>query len=283
VAHGVVTHAEALAAGLSAHQVAHRVRTGGLIPIYRGVYRLGHRAPSAKATSMAAVKACGEGSASAGFDAAFQLGLVRGEPLIPEVVTPTERRIAGIDTRRARRTKIEVVEVDGIPVTSPAQTLVDLAGRLDDDGLSRACHEAWVKHRCGWRQVERALGLRPNAKGAARLRALVRGDDPLLLSRMERQFMAHLRRERLPLPAANERVGNYRVDCHWPDHDLIVELDSYQFHGSRRAWEADRRRDRDARRGGKDLIRYVATDVFVQYEAMLVELRARLLGPGRRR
>jgi very-short-patch-repair endonuclease len=270
---GVLTREEALAGGLSAHQIVHRVRLGALIAVYPGVYRLGHQAPSPKADSMAAVKACGEGSAAAGLDAAFHLGLTKAPPLVPEVVSPRDRRVKGIRIHRARRTSIDIVEVDGIPVTSPAQTLVDIAGRLDDDHLARACHEAWVKHRCGWPQVARALARRPNAKGAARLRAHLLGDAPLILSRMERRFMRLLRDDGRELPTTNERVGNHRVDCHWPHLDLIIELDSYRFHGSRRAWEKDRRRDREARRLGKTLVRFTSDDVFVKHRAMLAEVR----------
>jgi very-short-patch-repair endonuclease len=75
------------------------------------------------------------------------------------------------------------------------------------------------------------------------------------------------------LPTTNERVGNHRVDCHWPHLDLIIELDSYRFHGSRRAWEKDRRRDREARRLGKTLVRFTSDDVFVKHRAMLAEVR----------
>ena len=76
------------------------------------------------------------------------------------------------------------------------------------------------------------------------------GDAPVLLSRLERGFRALLREAGLPLPTTNRRAGAHYVDCRWPEHKLTVELDSYQFHKTRHAWEQDRRRDREARRRG---------------------------------
>lgn len=98
------------------------------------------------------------------------------------------------------------------------------------------------------------------------------GDAPTLLSAMERRFLQLLREYGRELPTTNERVGNHRVDCHWPHLDLIIELDSYRFHGSRRAWEQDRRRDREARRLGKTLVRFTHDDVYVWPEPMMEEV-----------
>jgi very-short-patch-repair endonuclease len=112
---------------------------------------------------------------------------------------------------------------------------------------------------------------------------MMEGDDPLTLSRMERRFLQLLEKDGRELPATNERVGNHLVDCRWPHLHLTVELDSYRFHGSRRAWERDRRRDREARLRGDELLRYVPADVFEQPGPMLEELRERIPPAPRRR
>src|SRR3954471_23848417 len=127
-AHGVVTRAQLLDAGISECAIKRRVRDGSLIPQYRGVYRVGHCAPSHDAAYMAAVMACGDGAALGGRPAGHVLGLLKGKPPKPEGIPSTERRIEGIPTRRVRRLdRRDVTVVRGIRVTSVARTLVDLA------------------------------------------------------------------------------------------------------------------------------------------------------------
>ncbi|MBA3359362.1 MAG: type IV toxin-antitoxin system AbiEi family antitoxin domain-containing protein, partial [Thermoleophilaceae bacterium] len=93
--HGVVTRAELLAVGVSTEQVKHRVRTGALLPEFRGVYRVGHRAPSMEARYLAAVRACGDGALLRRRAAAHLFELLRGPPPAPEVMAPTQRRVPG--------------------------------------------------------------------------------------------------------------------------------------------------------------------------------------------
>jgi predicted transcriptional regulator of viral defense system len=273
--HGVVTRVELLAAGVSEDEIDERLASGALIPVHRGVYRVGHRAPSLLATYMAAVKACGKGALICGLAAAYLYGLIKWAPQEPEVTAPTERQVEGVTTHRARAgiDKRDVARHRGIPVTSVARTLVDIAGRLGDEALARACHEAAVKHGLKPHQVEAVLKRRPKTKGAKRLRAILTGDTPTELSKLESAFIALLRAEGLPLPKTNERVGSHRVDCRWPQLKLTVELDSYAFHNSRYAWQQDRKRDREARQRGDRIVRYTWADL----EDAVDELR-RLLG-----
>ena len=63
------------------------------------------------------------------------------------------------------------------------------------------------------------------------------------------------------------------MDCRWPDHHLTVELDSYRYHGSRHAWEHDRRREREADARGDEFRRYTYGDVYEDSRLMLAELR----------
>ena len=113
--------------------------------MHRGVYRVGHRAPSNKARYLAAVLACGEDALLSGCGAGHLRRLVKWAPSVPEVIAPTERRVPGVRTRRYRKTPDSVV-FDGIPVATVAWILVDLATRLERDSLARACHEAWVRY-----------------------------------------------------------------------------------------------------------------------------------------
>src|SRR5215211_3562924 len=252
-AHGVVTRVELLRAGVTAAEIRRRVRCGALIREYPGVYRVGHGAPSVEARYMAAVRACGEGALLSGRAAGYLFGALKGLAPPPEVTAPTERRIKGIRTRRSRRMDArDATTFRAIPVTTLPRTLVDLASVLDPADLARACHEAEVRHRTTPAQVDAVLERRPKSPGAANLRAVLRGDAPIILSRLEKRFLAMLREAGLALPHTNRPAGGRYVDCRWPDHRLTIELDSYRYHHSRHAWEQDRRRERQARARGDE-------------------------------
>ena len=226
---------------------------------------------------MAAVVACGDGAVLSGMAAAYVYGLTLRQPGRPEVTAINSRRVRGVDTKRTRNLdQRDVTTHRGIPITTVARTLVDLASHLEADDLARAVHEAAIKHRTKPRHIADALERRPNAPGARALRGIIEGDEPILLSKLERRFRTLLRDEGLPLPDTNVKVGSYRVDCRWQNPPLTVELDGYHYHASRHAWEQDRRRAREARARGDEFRRYTYGDVYEAPEAMLAELRALL-------
>jgi very-short-patch-repair endonuclease len=266
-----------LDAGLTADEIRQRLENGSLLPQYRGVYRVGHIAPSLEARYLAAVRACGPGAALSGKAAARLYELIRGSSPRPEVTTRSRRRVPAVITRRSNA--IETTTFRGIPITTVPRTLVDLAGRLSLDDLARACHEAGVKYRTTPAQVDSALERRPRAKGAAQLRKVLYGDVHVSLSKLEARFLEVLRDDGLILPVTNRVLDGRRVDCHWPDQRLTVELDGYRYHRSRHAWEQDRRREREARARGDDFRRYTYGDVFESPDAMLAELRAVISPP----
>jgi very-short-patch-repair endonuclease len=266
--YGVVTRAQLLAAGLTVGQIKSRLGTGELLREYPTVYRVGHRAPSHEARYLAAVWACGRGAVLSGRAAGHLLGIIATPPSMPEVTAPTERRIPGIRTHR-NRTPVEATVWRGIPVTSPARTLVDLSSVLAVADLARACHEAGIRYGTAPGEVEAILGGRPGAKA---LRRVLRGDEHVLLSALERRFIALMRREGLPLPVANRPAGGRYVDFRWVEQRLTVEVDGYRYHSSRHAWELDRRREREAYARGDDFRRYTYGDVFEEPGPMLREL-----------
>ena len=167
----------------------------------------------------------------------------------------------------------------GIPVTTVARTLVDLAAVLGVDALARACHEAGVLYGTTPEDVEAVLERRPTSPGAAKLRRVLHGDVRVTLSTLERRFLALLNAENLPLPLTNRIASGRRVDCRWPERRLTVELDSYRYHHSRHAWEQDRRREREARARGDEFRRYTYGDVFENSRFMRAELRILLKRP----
>jgi hypothetical protein len=184
-AHGVVTRRELLRNGITIAEIKHRLSSGALLRVYPGVYRVGHRAPSLEARYLAAVRACGDGAILSGLAAAHLFGLVKGGPPPPEVTTPTERRIAGIRTRRARWLgPDQATTFRGVPITSVPLTLVNLASRLSLERLARSCHEASVRYGTTPSSVEAVLSQRRNSPGTTKLREILHGQARVTLSQL---------------------------------------------------------------------------------------------------
>jgi very-short-patch-repair endonuclease len=274
--HGVVRRAELLNAGVTPEEIRQRLRKGSLIAIHRGVYRVGHRAPSREAVYMSAVKACGERAFLCGRAAAHLWRLIKASPPQPEVLAPSKRLVSGVITHRGITDRRDVTRTLGIPVTTVPRTLVDLASSLPEAALARACHEAGVLYRTTPAEVDLLLVRMPNAPGRGKLERVLRGEVRVTLSRLESRFLRVLRDAHLPLPITNRVAGGRRVDCRWPEHRLTVELDSYRFHASRHAWEQDRQREREARARGDEFRRFTYADVFEDPRYMLTELRVLL-------
>jgi very-short-patch-repair endonuclease len=193
------------------------------------------------------------------------------------VTAPTQRRVEGIQTRRSRSIdRRDAAVVQRIRVTTVPCTVVDLAAVLSLEELARAFHEAVVRYRTTPAQVEAVLARRPTARGATKLRRILRGEVRVTLSKLEKRFLKLLRENGLVLPQTNRLVDRRWVDCRWPDQRLTVELDGYRYHQSRHAWEQDRRREREARARGDEFRRYTYGDVFEHPRFMVQELSALL-------
>ena len=210
--HGVVTRQRLIAAGVTGHEVDKRLAIGALLPVHRGVYRVGHRAPSIEARYLAAVLACGDGALLSGKAAAHLWGLTKGPAPPPEVTAPTWRRVPGVATRRSRLAAGATHR--GIPITTVPFTLIALAAHLPSEELARACHEAGVRYDTTPQQVDAIL--RPNAPGAKKLRAVLHGDTKVTVSKLERRFLELLRETKAypspaptakPAPAASTAAG----------------------------------------------------------------------------
>src|SRR3954453_8105782 len=155
---GVIKIGQLLDAGLSRNMVSDRVAKGTLHREYPGVYRVGHSAPSTEARYLAAVYASGDEARLSGFAAAYAYGVIKGKRPAPEVTTTANRRVRGVIVHRVRNLyPTDVWTYDGIPITTVARTLVDLAAPLPLAELSRACHEAEVKHRTTTTEVLETL------------------------------------------------------------------------------------------------------------------------------
>src|SRR4051794_17745993 len=136
--HGVVTRAQLGRAAVTRAEIETGVRRGWLIRVHRGVYRVGHIAPSVEATYLGAVYAAGEGALVSGRAAAYLWRIVKESPPMPGVTAPTERRIVGVGTHRSRSMNPrDRATARGVPVMSVPATVVCLAATLSLDDLAR--------------------------------------------------------------------------------------------------------------------------------------------------
>jgi hypothetical protein len=270
--HGRVARRQLIDAGVDAEQIKRWLVDGRLWPMHRGVYAVGHVAPCVDGDYMAAVLACGEGAVLSHRAAAHKLSLLRGRPPTAEVTVPTtaHRRRPGIVIHRvATLHPLDASELDGIPVTTVPRILLDLAPSTTPEELARLCHEAWIHHRTTPAYVDACIARNPAKKGAAKLRRAQRAD--VTLSDLESRFLTLLKTHGLPKPRTNIDHAGDKVDCHWPDHGLTVELLSYRFHDSRQAFEQD-----VARRRRSNHIAYTYGDVFERADQTAAEVRSLL-------
>jgi predicted transcriptional regulator of viral defense system len=246
--YGVVAHAELIDLGLSLSGVNRWLAEGSLHPVYRGVYAVGHPLLTEFGRWLAAVKACGRGAVLSHISAAALWDLIRSSSPIIHVTTPNRRSPRGIRVHRVRRVhEDDVAVIDGIPVTSVARTLLDLADVFPARRLIRAIEQAERLQIFDLRAVERLMarsgGRRTNALGTAI--AAVTGEPPRVNSDWERDLLDFCDDHCIPRPELNVLVEGYEVDALWRAQRVVVELDSWAFHRSRRAFEADREKYAD--------------------------------------
>jgi hypothetical protein len=256
--HGVVGHRQLLRLGLSRSAVQRMIRSGHLHPIHPGVYAVGHAAIGYLGRWMGGVLACGPGAVLSHQPAAALVDLMRTSSAAIHVTVPgrTRRGPRGITVHRVRHLHPDDCTThEGIPVTSIARTVLDLAESLTLRQLIRVIEQAERLGLFDLNAIEQLLGRSRGRHGAKPLRAAiaaVNGDPPRTNSDWERDFLDFCADHGIPRPELNVIVEGYEVDALWRDHKLIVELDSYAFHRSLRAFEEDRRRD-----GTLQLARYV--------------------------
>lgn len=253
--HGNITREQLLGLGLNDKAIGWRTRSGRLHRVHRGVYAVGRPARTALERASAAVLACGPGAVLSHLSALALWGLAPRWPSRFDVTVPGDRRPAGIKTHRARLVRRDLRRHIGIPVTSPARTLLDCTPLLNERALVRAVNDGRRNLRLRPDQLADVVDRNPNAEGAARLRACTQTTGGPTRSEWEDAFPAFCRRFGLPEPVMSAKVAGHEVDALFPVEKLIVELDSWAFHSDRRAFESDRDRDADTLASGHATVR----------------------------
>ena len=276
--HGVVTHAQLLTVGLSPDAIRHRVASGWLRRQHRGIYVLGAvEAPLAR--SMCAVLSLGVGALLTHYPAAVLWGL-RSAPAREMHVTVVARNAAGPRAVRVHRVKhlhpSDARSRHGIPTTSPARTLLDLANLATAKELARAVNEARVTKLVSDTSLNEQFIRYPQHRGKTALTRALKHTPAFTRSEGERRLVELVRKARLPMPISNTHVEGYEADHYWPEHRLIVEVDGYDIHSTRATFERDRRRDAELQLHGYRVLRVTWRQLTEEPEAVIAILSAAL-------
>lgn len=284
----MISRAQLRALGISKQQVSTWIASGHLHPVHDAVYAVGHRALPAGGHQLAAVLAGGPGAALSHASAAGHLGLRTSRASVVDVMVPRsgERARNGIRFHRPKIFGTEDVRVvDGIPTTTVARTLVDLAGVVRFEPLELAVEQAERLGVLDVKAIADVLARISRPRGVRNLRRCLgpeRLDGSLTASRLERGFLALCRAAGLDRPLVNHRVevapGQWlKVDFLWPAYRLVVETDGWAFHGTPTAMRRDRRRDRELRAAGYRVERFTWDDVVGDSRGVIATLHP-LLG-----
>jgi hypothetical protein len=237
------------------------VEAGRLHRIHHGVYAVGYVDLSVEGECLAAVLAVGPGALLSYYSAGWLWGIWRGSPKpihVTAIVPRHHTAPKGITRHRARN----LVEADralvvGIPVTSVARTILDLAWKLRGDQLARVLAQAEDLGLLDLDELHAAIERNRGHHGAKRLRyALATYERPIYSrSEFERRFVAHLIGAGLPRPTTGWNEVGHELDVCWPERRFAVELDTFETHGNRASFESDRARDLALALAGIETIR----------------------------
>jgi len=249
----VIARSQAIALGVSKGMIQHRVATGRWEQLARDVFRVAGAPASWRQELMVATLGWGDGCAISHLAAAPLWRLAPFDPGPVELTVPRHRRRAAPGTvHQNALPPVDVTVLDGIPVTTPARTLIDVSSVVPSETVEEALDDALrrglvTRARLRWRVEQLA---RPGRPGVTVIRELLAARDPgtaVPQSVLETKMMRLLRRARLPRPVAQHRIrANGRVvatvDFAYPDEQLAIEVDGYRWHSGRVRWEHDRAR-----------------------------------------
>ena len=234
-----------LAGGLTTRQVEGLVERGLLIRMHRGVYVLGALSPAPEQRLAAALLAGGKGAVLSHTGSAAHFGWLQPREVI-ELSAPRRRRGDARLTVHARRA-IDITRHNGLPTTTPAQTLLDLAAQ--GWSIDRFTQEAAATGLIPLDELRAFAARKRGARGAARLAEAA--GQPLIRSKLEADVL-----KRLGAPRVNAQVSGEEVDLYWPG--LVIELDHDQTHGSKWARDRDARKDQRMANRGLTVRRFTA-------------------------
>jgi hypothetical protein len=257
----VISRADLLAAGLDTSSITRRVRDRRLHRLYRGVYST--VPPSmmrTEARRVAVLIACGPDAVLSHESAAEYWGMRPYSGAFWSVSVPRHRGdgITGVRVHRMNLDPADITFVDGIWVTTPARTLLDLA-EVAPRHVPRAIERLEELRLLDLGAIEETMARAPGRRGLKPLDAALDLYRPGVVTRseLERRALDLVAAAGLPTPAANAGIAGIdgEVDLLWVDHAVVVEIDSARYHSSRRAFERDRRKSAELTALGYRVIR----------------------------
>lgn len=289
--HGVVSTRQLTALGYSRDSVSDAAGAGRLHRLYRGVYAVGHTSLTWESRCLAAVLSCSPNAFASHLSAAWLWGLLASRPGTFHVSATTRRhKRDDLHLHYARLVDDDCATCDGIPVTALPRTLLDLAATLSATRLDRAIERSEERGFFDLRAVNGLLRRAGSHRGVGSLRRaleIYRDEPAFTRSRLERRFLDLVRKAGLPVPSTGFNEGGYELDAYWQSERFAVELDVYETHGSRAAFEDDRLRQENLKLMGIEMIRVTGPRldrepkrVIERVAALLAQRRRQLRGEG---
>ncbi|MHB1836325.1 MAG: DUF559 domain-containing protein [Solirubrobacteraceae bacterium] len=256
---GAVTRSQLLELGFSGSAIDRRVLRGALHPLLPGVYAVGHEMLAPLAAETAALLYIGDDCVLSHASAAAVWGLGPAPAVVAVTrIGVTSRRQARLVVHRAEAIDIRDVTIHhGLPLTTPARTLLDRAAEVRISELERVLAEIRVQGLATDAELLAVLDRYSRRSGTGKLRALLRSERSPAMTRSEaeRALRRLVSAAELPEPLFNVRLHGMQIDALWSAQRLAVEVDGYPFHGHRAAFERDRRRDQRLAAAGYTVIR----------------------------
>ncbi len=265
---GIVARRQLLALGFNSREIEHRVARGRLHLVMRGVYAVGWPKLTPKRHWMAAVLACGHGAVLSHRSAAalWEIGVEKQGVIDISVTRRAELKRQGLRVRgRPSLSTTDTVTRDGIPVTSPTQTLLDLATELPEREVERTVNEADKRDLVDPETLRVELDSRAGEPGAPLLcRLLDKRTFRLSDSDLKILFRPIAMEAGLPLPLSKQMVNGFEVDFYWPELGLVIETDGLRYHRTPSTQTRDVQRDRAHTLAGMTPLRF--THYEIEYE-----------------
>lgn len=261
--HGVVARSQLVDAGFSGSAIDRRIAAGRLHPLHAGVFAVGHPHVSTEGNWMAAVLAAGEEGVLSHRSAGALWGICHDAAAFTETTSPERHdRRPGLRPHRGTPATDEVTVRNAIPVTTVERTLIDLAGVLPRPRLARAMDQAEILRLLDLHSLTSLVARHRGRRGIGGLRLVVaeflETGAHLTRSELEDRFLAFLDRVGIRTPETNvplEIDGRwFEVDCLWRSEGVVVELNGYAVHGTRRAFETDSERIRVLQAAGLNAV-----------------------------
>jgi Transcriptional regulator, AbiEi antitoxin len=277
--HGVVSTEQLGRLGYGKNSVAKAAKVGRLHRVHRGVYVVGHQRLTWNGRCMAAVLAASPSVASH-LSAGWLWGLLQSRPGTLHVTCRQSRHARRpFVSHTAELGRADLARRDGIPVTSLARTILDLAVGSRERTVRRFIRRADDDKNFDLRAMEDLLDRTKGHRGQAKVRAALEiyDETPVFTrSDLERRFLEVVREAGLPIPAMNSFVAGYEIDAWWESERFGVELDVFGTHGSRLSFEEDRERDDELLLAGIETTRVTGPRLDREPEAVVESVRRHL-------